>query len=194
LGFREIWVVAATFAKFSTWNQPPMRQFYAGNHRLSPLMLFTKERLLMKISSRIRTALFAFAAVAGVGIATAPAAHAETCNIRFSVFKAGWFIGGSGGSGAMTCRGRSYPITIGGISAGLVFGGSKTWFQGTVSNIHRPSDVAGVFGAAGAGGAFGPGAQVIVLRNERGATLRLSGRQVGAQINADLSGMAISLR
>jgi hypothetical protein len=148
----------------------------------------------MKISSRIRTALFAFAAVAGVGFATAPAAHADTCNIRFSVFKAGWFIGGSGGTGTLTCRGRSYPITIGGISAGLVFGGSKTWFEGTASNIRRPSDVAGVFGSVGAGGAFGPGAQVIVLRNERGATLRLSGRQVGAQINADLSGMAISLR
>ncbi|HWK86363.1 MAG TPA: hypothetical protein VNQ34_02540 [Xanthobacteraceae bacterium] len=148
----------------------------------------------MKFSSRIRTSLFALAAVAGAGFATVPAAHADTCNIRFSVFKAGWFIGGSGGSGTMSCRGRSYPITIGGISAGLVFGGSQTWFRGTVSNVYRPSDVAGVYGAAGAGGAFGPGAQVIVLRNEKGATLRLSGRQVGAQINADLSGMAISLR
>jgi len=33
-----------------------------------------------------------------------------------------------------------------------------------------------------------------VLRNEKGATLELSGRQVGLQINADLSGLAISMR
>lgn len=147
----------------------------------------------MKISSRFRTSLVALAAVAGVGLATAPA-HADTCGISFRVFKAGWFIGGSGGSGTMTCHGRSYPISIGGISAGLVFGGSKTWFRGTVTNVYRPSDVAGVYGAAGAGGAFGPGAQVMVLRNEKGATLRISGKQVGAQINADLSGLAITLR
>jgi hypothetical protein len=145
-------------------------------------------------STRFRSALFALAGLAGIGFATVSPAHADTCGIRFRVFKAGWFIGGSGGSGTMNCNGRHYPITIGGISAGLVFGASETWFRGTVSRIRRPSDVAGVYGAVGAGGAFGPGAQVIALRNEKGATLRLHGDQVGAQINADLSGMAISLR
>lgn len=144
--------------------------------------------------SRIRTAALAALAFTGIGFATVSPAHADTCGIRFSVYKAGWFIGGSGGSGTMTCGGRSYPITIGGLSAGLVFGGSKTWFRGTVRNIYRPSDVAGVYGAAGAGGAVGAGVQAIVLRNEKGATLHLSGEQVGLQINADLSGMAISLR
>jgi hypothetical protein len=33
-----------------------------------------------------------------------------------------------------------------------------------------------------------------VLRNEKGAELALSGRQVGLQINADLSGLSISMR
>ena len=148
----------------------------------------------MKFSSRFRNAFFAAAALAGIGFATVSPAHAETCGIRFRVFKAGWFVGGSGGSGTMNCHGRSYPISIGGLSAGLVFGGSETWFQGTVSHIRHPSDVTGVYGAAGAGGAIGAGAQVFVLRNAKGALLRVSGKQVGLQINADLSGMAISLR
>ena len=39
-----------------------------------------------------------------------------------------------------------------------------------------------------------PGASAIVLRNEKGAVLSLSGRQVGLIANLDLSGMAISLR
>jgi hypothetical protein len=147
----------------------------------------------MQFSSRFRASFAALAAVAGVGFATVPA-HADTCGISFRVFKAGWFIGGSGGSGTLNCGGRAYPISIGGVSAGLVFGGSETWFRGTVSNIRYPGDVGGIYGAAGAGGAFGPGAQVMVLRNEKGATLRISGKQVGAQINADLSGLAISLR
>jgi hypothetical protein len=38
------------------------------------------------------------------------------------------------------------------------------------------------------------GARAIVLRNEKGAVLTLSGRQVGLIANADLSGLAISLR
>ena len=49
-------------------------------------------------------------------------------------------------------------------------------------------------GRAGAGAAVGVGAQAIVLRNEKGATLELVGRQVGLQINADLSGLVISMR
>jgi hypothetical protein len=151
----------------------------------------------MRFSSRLRTALFALAALAGVGLASAAltfAAYADGGNIQFRVIKGGWFIGGSGGTGTLYFQGRAYPIAIGGISAGIVFGGSETWFRGTVSNIYRPSDVAGVYVAAGAGGAVGPGAQVIVLTNEKGAVLHLTGQQVGLQINADLSGLAITLR
>jgi hypothetical protein len=33
-----------------------------------------------------------------------------------------------------------------------------------------------------------------VLQNEKGAVLTLSGRQIGLMANADLSGMAITLR
>jgi hypothetical protein len=146
----------------------------------------------MQFSSRLRAALFALAAMMGVGLASA--VYADSGNIQFKVLKGGWVIGASGGSGTFYFQGNAYPISIGGISAGIVFGASETWFRGTVSHINRPSDVAGVYVAGGAGGAVGGGAQVIVLTNEKGAVLTLSGRQVGLQINADLSGLVISLR
>jgi len=63
--------------------------------------------------------------------------------------------------------------------------------SGRVSNIVRPSDAAGVYGA---GCAFGGGVGGIVLTNEKGAVLQLSGRQSGLMLNADLSGLAISMR
>ncbi len=150
----------------------------------------------MQISSRLRTALFALAALAGIGLASAAltSAQADSGNIEFKVIKGGWVIGGSAGSGTLYFQGRAYPISIGGISYGIVFGGSETWFRGTVSHINRPSDVAGVYGAAGAGAAVGGGAQAIVLTNQKGAVLNLTGRQVGLQINADLSGLAITLK
>ena len=75
-----------------------------------------------------------------------------------------------------------------------MFGGSKTVLRGRVSNIYRPSDVAGVYGAAGAGLAVGGGARAIVLTNQKGAVLELCGQQVGLMANVDLSGLAITLR
>ena len=38
------------------------------------------------------------------------------------------------------------------------------------------------------------GARAIVLSNQKGAVLELSGRQVGLMANADLSGLAISMK
>ena len=50
-------------------------------------------------------------------------------------------------------------------------------------------------GAAGAGVVLASvGSRTIVLRNAKGAVLTLSGPQVGLMANADLSGLAISLR
>lgn len=145
------------------------------------------------ISSRFRAALVAVIALAGAS-AAATSAQADVGTVRISVLKGGWFIGASGGSGTLTFRGRTYPLSIGGLSAGLVFGASETKLSGRVRNINRASDVAGVYGAGGAGAAIGRGVSAIVLTNEKGAVLELSGRQTGLMVNADLSGLAISLR
>ena len=145
----------------------------------------------MQISSRFRS--IAVAAIAAAGVSIASAANADSGTIRFSVYKAAFFIGGSGGEGTLTFHGRRYPISVGGISGGLAFGASKTYFQGTVRHIRRARDVTGVYGAAGGGGAVGKGAQVIVMTNDKGAQLELSGRQVGLQVNADLSGISITV-
>jgi hypothetical protein len=74
-----------------------------------------------------------------------------------------------------------------------VFGGSRTVLHGRVHNIWRPSDITGVYGAAGAGLTIGGGARAIVLANQKGAVLELAGRQVGLMANADLSGLAITI-
>jgi hypothetical protein len=121
-------------------------------------------------------------------------ASADSGSITLTVYKGGWIIGGSAGGGTLFFRGRSYPLGVGGIDYGLVFGGSKTVLRGRVSNIRRASDVGGVYAAAGAGLAVGRGVRAIVLTNQNGAVLELSGRQVGLMANADLSGLAITMK
>jgi len=140
---------------------------------------------------RLCSALVALSAM--VGLSLPSVAYADSGTIRISVLKGGWFIGASGGSGTLFFHGRRYPLSIGGLSAGLVFGASQTVLHGRVTHIRRASDVAGVYGAGGAGAAVGAGVRVIVLSNEKGAVLELSGRQVGLMANADLSGLAISM-
>ena len=144
----------------------------------------------MRIFQGLRAGLVALIAIVGLS----SAAQADSGTISFTIVKAGFVIGGSGGSGVLHFHGQNYPISIGGISYGFTFGASETRFHGTVSNIRRPSDVAGVYGQAGAGAALGRGAQAIVLTNQNGAVLALSGNQRGVIVSADLSGLALSLR
>ena len=93
----------------------------------------------MRISILLRGALVALIALFSVGL---PSAHADTGSITLVVFKGGWIIGGSAGHGTLNLHGRRYPLSVGGIDYGLIFGGSRTVLQGRVRNIQRPSDVA----------------------------------------------------
>src|SRR4029450_13283631 len=142
--------------------------------------------------SAIRATVLAFAAFAGVTLSSA--AQADAGVVQLTVYKPGWIIGGSRGGGVLNFHGPRYPLSTGGLDYGLVFGGSKTVLRGRVSNIYRPSDVAGVYGGAGAGRGGGRGARAIVLTNQKGAVLELTGLQVGLMANADLSGLAITMR
>lgn len=137
----------------------------------------------------IRTALVAFVGL----LASFSASHADSGSVTLTIYKAGWVIGGSGGSGTLRFHGRRYGLSTGGLDYGLVFGGSKTVLHGRVTHIRRASDVAGVYAAAGAGLALGTGARAIVLTNQKGAVLELTGEQVGLMANVDLSGLAITL-
>jgi hypothetical protein len=146
----------------------------------------------MRLSSGLRATLVALAALAGAAFSST--AYADNGNISFRIIKAGFVVGGSGGSGTLTFHGKSYPISVGGISYGFTFGASETRFRGTVSNISRPSDVAGVYAAGNAGAALGRGAQAIVLTNQKGAVLALTGSSVGAIVSADLNGLAVTVK
>ena len=148
----------------------------------------------MRFPKRFRAGLIALAAAVGTTLAASSAALADSGSVSIEIIKGGFFIGASAGHGTLTFHGRHYPLDIGGISGGLVIGAAKAEFWGTVSHIRRPSDVSGVYGAVGGGIAATHGAGAIVLQNANGAQLTLHGRQQGLMVNADLSGMAITVK
>ena len=144
----------------------------------------------MRILSAVRTGLVVLAAVIGLS----SSALADSGSISLRIVKAGFFVGGSAGSGVLRFHGRNYPLSIGGLSYGFTIGASETRFRGRVTNIRRPSDIEGVYAQAGAGVAAVRGAQAVVLTNQNGAVLTLSGEQAGLIVSADLSGLALTLR
>ena len=133
------------------------------------------------------TTLMSFAAI------TVTPSQAQTCSIRLHIVKAGFIVGAGGGNGTLVCHGRAYGLTVGGIGLGSL-GVAAADLVGTASNVRNPANVAGTYGAAGAGVTFIGGGQVATLQNEKGVVLQVRGGQVGFQVSLGLGGMTIGLR
>jgi hypothetical protein len=140
-----------------------------------------------------RTLKFTMAVVAAVAFSSVQSHAQETGTVRLNIVKAGFIVGVGGGNGTLHFRGRTYPLSIGGIGVGTL-GVSSVALTGTARNLRSASDIAGTYGAAGAGATFVGGAQVATLQNQRGVVLTVSGPQVGFQVSLGLAGMTIALR
>jgi hypothetical protein len=134
-----------------------------------------------------------FATIVSIAFAAATPSQAQTGAVRLNIVKVGFIVGAGGGSGTLSYHGKTYRLSVGGVSLGSL-GVASADLVGTASNLHRPSDIAGTYGAAGAGFTFVGGGQVATLQNEKGVVLTLQGRQAGFQASLGLAGMTISLR
>jgi lipid-binding SYLF domain-containing protein len=141
---------------------------------------------------------FIASAAAAAGAAAFPAlVHAQAKGnptIELTIWRAGFIVGGSGGSGVMMVGDKGYNLTIGGVSIGATIGVARAEFLGEVLNLKQPSDIEGTYTAVSAGGALAGGGGIAELQNSRGVRLKIQGRQIGLMVSIDLSGMQISIR
>jgi hypothetical protein len=119
---------------------------------------------------------------------------AATGTINVEIAKAGFIVGIGGGRGTLVFQGRRYPLRVGGLSFGATIGASKADLVGQAYNLRRASDIAGTYTAVAVGAAAGGGASTIRLQNAKGVVLDLRGRSIGLELNANVSGVEISLR
>jgi len=136
------------------------------------------------------TLIVAAAAMLFASLATA----APDGTIDLTLYKAGFIVGGSGGSGTLNFKGKQYPVEIGGVSLGATIGASKAELIGEVYNLKNPSDIEGAYSAVQAGVAVVGGGKVAELKNSKGVVLKVKGKQVGLELALDLSGMGVSLK
>jgi hypothetical protein len=104
------------------------------------------------------------------------------------------FIGsGAVGGGTLYYRGRSYPFKLGGLGIGAI-GVSGLDASGTVYNLHRLQDFAGVYVQARTGWALGDqGKGLMWLQNGNGVYLRLKAQQQGLSLSLGADGMLVQL-
>jgi lipid-binding SYLF domain-containing protein len=122
------------------------------------------------------------------------ASAAADGTIELTLYKAGFIVGGSGGSGTLKFKGKQYPVNIGGVSLGATIGVSKAELIGEVYNMKNASDIEGTYTAGQAGVAVAGGEKVAELKNSKGVVLKVKGKQVGLELALDLSGMEISFK
>ncbi len=140
--------------------------------------------------STARTLLLALLTVGGV---ISPSL-ADTGLVRAVITKGGFIIGVGGGTGTLVFHGRSYPLSISGMSFGATIGASTTDLRGHAYHMRAPSDIEGTYSAIGAGGALAAGAGGVRLQNAKGVVLELTGVKVGAELSAAVSGVEVRLR
>jgi hypothetical protein len=119
--------------------------------------------------------------------------QAETGAVRVVFTKGGFIVGVGGGRGVLTFRGHHYPFRVSGMSFGATIGASTTDLVGRALNMRSPGDIAGNYGAIGAGGALAAGAGGVQLQNEKGVILQLHGVKVGVELSAAVGGVQIVL-
>lgn len=146
------------------------------------------------VAARRRFVATAAALAAAAASAPAQAQGKPDGTIELNIFRAGFIIGGAGGSGMLVFRDNGYHLSVGGVSLGATFGIARAEFVGEVYNLKQASDIEGTYTAIGAGGALAGGAAIAELQNSRGVRLKVQGRQIGLMVSIDLSGLQISLR
>jgi hypothetical protein len=140
-------------------------------------------------ASKLGAALIAGAVVLG----SAPtSSYAETGAVRFTVARAGFIVGMGGGRGVLRFRGKTYPLRVGGISAGTI-GVSQADVVGTARNLRTASDIVGTYSAVGGSLAVAGGGGTARLQNARGVVLEVRSRTVGFEASLNLGGVTISM-
>ena len=122
-----------------------------------------------------------------------PPSQPTTGTVSIKIVKAGVIVGVGSGTGTLTYAGKTYQLTVGGISLGSV-GFASVELAGTAANLRAATDIAGKYSAAGAEATLIAGRQAATLQNEKGVVLKLSGVQAGFQISLGLDGMTLTLQ
>ena len=131
--------------------------------------------------------------MAGALSASAIAQPAPDANISFHGGSVAFIGGVAWGSGRMHFQGHRYGLKVNGLSIGAI--GANTYDAvGEIYNLHRASDIEGVYAAVDAAATAGAGgAGEIDMKNDKGVEIRAHSTSEGLKLQLGASGMNIRL-
>ena len=127
-----------------------------------------------------------------LGVSTQSRAQ-TTGAVHIKIAKVGFIVGIGGGGGTLTYHGRTYRLSVGGVSVGTI-GVAGANLVGTAYHLHNAADIAGAYVATSASIAVVGGGKVATLQNEKGVILHVHGVQLGVEASLSLSGMTLALQ
>jgi hypothetical protein len=152
----------------------------------------SKETNLMKHLRQIGISLLAM----GVMTSFAVAAEKQDATLRLSFKSVAVGVGFSSGSGALTYKGKGYPVKVKGLSVGKV-GVTSSSAYGEVFNLKHLQDFNGHYDVGGAGTrgvTVGAGKSGTLMTNQAGVIVRISSTQQGVSVNATGGGVDMQLQ
>jgi hypothetical protein len=102
-------------------------------------------------------------------------------------------VGYSWGNGVLTYRGKDYPFSVSGISAGNI-GASSVELSGEVFNLKNVEDFNGNFTSAGAEATVAGGGSAMAMKNQNGVVMHVTGTTKGLAFKLGVDGMKVQLK
>ena len=118
---------------------------------------------------------------------------APDATVKLSGGSVGVGIGFSWGSGVLTYKGKEYPFSVQGLSAGDI-GASSGEASGDVYGLKKLEDFNGNYTSTSAGASIGGGGGAATMRNQNGVSLHLVATARGLKLKAAVDGVKIQLK
>ena len=144
------------------------------------------------VTMRALTAMMAIAAF-GLALGVARAADAPDATIKLSGGSIAAGVGLSWGSGTLTYKGKTYPISVNGLSVGDV-GVTKIEASGDVANLKTLDDFDGNYTALGAGATVAGGGAGVAMKNQNGVTVTLVSTTQGVKFTLGGAGVSMKIK
>lgn len=102
-------------------------------------------------------------------------------------------IGFSWGGGTLTYQGKTYKVSVDGLTVGSV-GISEATASGKVFGLKDIKNFDGIYTAATAGATAAGGGSVAVMRNQNGVTIELTSTTQGVKLTLGASGVNLKIK
>jgi hypothetical protein len=132
--------------------------------------------------------------VGGAAIAQPRPLGPQTGTLRIEQVSVAFIASGELGGGTFTWKGRSYPVTVGGLGIGGI-GASRVLASGRVYGLTNRADLAGAYVQLKEGWAVGRAGQGrLWLKNDKGVTISLDASRQGLQATIGADGVVIAYK